>query len=164
MAPSLTKPGRRRRRPGIVRRTAEAVGVLTALTAALWGGLPFLEPQSECITASWCISSHDEPLTYAMLFVISLVLGLTAMAVGGSVALWMLRHRHARALYGAFFGGLAAFGGGVWCAVVPAEERLETLHVPILACLLALAGAALIRSWWRSPPAGSPESSGRDSS
>ncbi len=147
-----TKPRRRRDKRSPGRYAAELLGCLAALTLGLWIGLPFLEPQSECITDSWCLSSHEEPLSFAILIVTSLVLGLAATAAGLALAFWMLGHRHARALYGVFFGALGLFGGSVWLAVVPAAERTETVHVPIIAAVSTLAGAALIRSWWRHPP------------
>lgn len=61
-----------------------------------------------------------------------------------AVARRALTSRHSGILFAGFFVGLGAGGGLLWIALVPKSDRMEFLHIPIVAGGLIVFGIA----WW----------------
>lgn len=114
------------------------------LVLALWAGLPHGDRLDECITATWCIDSHTQPVQFALLIVATFALVPVGAWLGLRLALWMLEHRHRKALFGWFFVVLGGAGGTIWLLTVPPGDRGETLHVAIIAAVFGVAGVATL--------------------
>jgi hypothetical protein len=113
---------------------------MAALTAVLAVGLPYAPPVEECVTASWCLSSHEEPLSFAVLAVVSLLLAVGASGVGFALARVALESSWRWQLVGGGFVALGLFGIAVWAMVSSPEERAATWHVVVIGCGIIAVG------------------------
>ena len=87
---------------------------------------------TECITDNWCISSKADIWIYSFFQTLGIVIVFFAALFGIAIAKRMLASKYRRILFAGFFLFLAATGLFAYLKFVPAEDKMEFIHIPII--------------------------------
>jgi predicted membrane channel-forming protein YqfA (hemolysin III family) len=93
------------------------------------------EEYTEWITSNWSLSSKDNLLLFTFFQTLSILIIVLAAVFGLHLAYRMMKSRHRRKWFALFFLILGLFGFFAYFQFVPKEERLEFIHIPVIASL-----------------------------
>jgi uncharacterized membrane protein YhaH (DUF805 family) len=93
------------------------------------------EEYTEWITSNWSLSSKDNLLLFTFFQTLSILIIVLAAVFGLHLAYRMMKSRHRRKWFALFFLILGLFGFFAYFQFVPGEEKIEFIHIPIIASL-----------------------------
>jgi LPXTG-motif cell wall-anchored protein len=104
----------------------------------------FTGEYTECITDSWCISSKDDLLLMSAFQTLFIVIVAFAIRYAFIFAVWMITSKHANIWTAIFFFMLGILGIAAYLLTVPADDKIEFVHIPIIAGVIILIGFAFL--------------------
>lgn len=104
----------------------------------------FTDESTEFITDNWEISSKSDKYIYTFFQVLSMAIIVGAAIFALRISYIVLQSKKPFLYFGLFMILLCIFGAVVFFLVVPREEMLEFIHVPIIALIFAALGGFMI--------------------
>lgn len=104
----------------------------------------FTDESTEFISDNWEISSKSDKYIYTFfqVFTMAIIVGAAIFAL--RISMIVLQSNKPFLYFGLFMILLCIFGAVVFFLVVPREEMLEFIHVPIIALIFAAFGGFMI--------------------
>jgi ABC-type spermidine/putrescine transport system permease subunit I len=90
---------------------------------------------SEWVTNNWSLSSKEDLFLFTLLQTFTIFILVLSAICGLNLAYWMMKSRHRRKWFALFFLVLGLLGFFSYFQFVPIEERIEFIHIPIIASL-----------------------------
>jgi len=93
------------------------------------------EEYTEWVTNNWSMSSKGDMILFTLLQTFTIFIIVLSTIFGLNLAYKMMKSQHSRKWFALFFLILGFFGFFCYFQFVSKEERLEFIHIPVIASL-----------------------------